>query len=254
MTNSIDTLIRRVNERIPASVTPATRIEIHPCEWIELGDEISQLRGNLSLAEEGLANYALEVERKNSLIDAQDAAQTSLHAENVRLRVALQEIADSNECPELPQMARDALGNKQPADEPSEQRPADGTRDGDGVWQGGFWHPDPPDPLDEWLLMEFAPKDGTRILALVTEVQFYRDTETPNELIPVVIKWTGEYSGWSMPGQGGLRPTLWLPIKVMEGSSGRDHEKPVVARGETGGALRSHESALSNEPSKRTFE
>jgi hypothetical protein len=77
-----------------------------------------QLRGNLSLAEEGLANYALEVERKNSLIDLQDAAQTSLHAENVRLRMALQEIADSNECPELPQMARDALGNKQPADEP----------------------------------------------------------------------------------------------------------------------------------------
>jgi len=44
------------------------------------------LRGNLSLAEEGLANYALEVERKNSLIDLQDEAQTSLHAENVKLR------------------------------------------------------------------------------------------------------------------------------------------------------------------------
>lgn len=49
--------------------------------------EITQLRGNLSLAEEGLVSYVLEVERKNSLIDAQDAAQTSLHAENVRLRV-----------------------------------------------------------------------------------------------------------------------------------------------------------------------
>jgi predicted nucleic acid-binding Zn-ribbon protein len=56
-----------------------------------LGDEITQLRGNLSLAEEGLANYALEVERKNSLIDLQDEAQTSLHAENVRLRVEIEQ-------------------------------------------------------------------------------------------------------------------------------------------------------------------
>jgi len=89
----------------------------------EVDVQITQLRGNLSLAEEGLANYALEVERlrgywtgdkltggsdvchtchahcvvlgdkdaeierKNSLIDLQDEAQTSLHAENVRLRV-----------------------------------------------------------------------------------------------------------------------------------------------------------------------
>jgi len=97
-----------------------------PCPHVDvmaMADELTQLRGNLSLAEEGLANYALEVERlrgywtgdkltggsdvchtchahcvvlgdkdaeierKNSLIDAQDAAQTSLHAENVRLRM-----------------------------------------------------------------------------------------------------------------------------------------------------------------------
>src|SRR5882762_2501871 len=97
-----------------------------PCPHVDvmaMADELTQLRGNLSLAEEGLANYALEVERlrgywtgdkltggsdvchtchahcvvlgdkdaeierKNNLIDAQDAAQTSLHAENVRLRV-----------------------------------------------------------------------------------------------------------------------------------------------------------------------
>jgi len=58
------------------------------------------LRGNLSLAEEGLANatqesasltiqrdHWLEIARqKDSLIDTQDAAQTSLHAENIRLR------------------------------------------------------------------------------------------------------------------------------------------------------------------------
>lgn len=110
------------------------------------------------------------------------------------------------------------------APEPCEQRPADGTRDGDGVWQGGFWHPDTPDPLDEWQLMEFAPKDGARILALITEVQLYRDTATPNELIPVVVKWTGEYSGWSMPGHGGLRPTLWLPIKLTNDSQGASRD------------------------------
>jgi len=54
--------------------------------------EIDQLRGNLSLAEEGLVNHALEIERKNSLIDAQDEAQTSLHAENVRLREEIERL------------------------------------------------------------------------------------------------------------------------------------------------------------------
>jgi hypothetical protein len=34
--------------------------------------------------------------------------------------------------------------HQRPSSEPNEQRPADGTRDGDGVWQGGFWHPDAP--------------------------------------------------------------------------------------------------------------
>lgn len=105
--------------------------------------------------------------------------------------------------------------------EPSAQRGgfaiADGTRDGDGVWKDGFWHPDLPlDPLDAWNGMASAPKDGTRILALVTEKQFYRETATPNELIPVVVRWAGEYQEWSMPGHGGLRPTLWLPIRLSE--------------------------------------
>jgi hypothetical protein len=70
------------------------------------------------------------------------------------------------------------------------------------------------DPLDAWSDMDSAPKDGARILALVTKEQFYLGTETPNELIPVVVRWAGEYSEWSMPGIGGLRLTLWQPIKL----------------------------------------
>lgn len=76
----------------------------------------------------------------------------------------------------------------------------------------------PADPLDGWEGMESAPKDGTRVLALVTQKQFYRDTQTPNELIPVVVRWGGEYQEWSMPGLGGLRPTLWKSIELSEKS------------------------------------
>ena len=75
------------------------------------------------------------------------------------------------------------------------------------------------DPLDAWRDMDSAPKDGTRILALVAEGQFYPNCLTPNELIPVVVRWTGEYSGWSIMGVGGLRPTLWQPIVLSENGS-----------------------------------
>lgn len=37
---ALDQLIKRVNARIPTSVTPATRIEIHPAEWIELANAV----------------------------------------------------------------------------------------------------------------------------------------------------------------------------------------------------------------------
>jgi len=89
----------------PVKVTNPCAHEIGPWpggqQWPRcLKCEIEQLRGNLSLAEEGLANatqesasltiqrdHWLEIARqKDSLIDTQDAAQTSLHAENVRLR------------------------------------------------------------------------------------------------------------------------------------------------------------------------
>jgi hypothetical protein len=39
----VSALIAKVNARIPSSVTPATRIEIHPSEWISLTDEIERL-------------------------------------------------------------------------------------------------------------------------------------------------------------------------------------------------------------------
>lgn len=41
----VDIVIRAVNARIPNSVTPATKITIHPSEWIELVNEIMDLRG-----------------------------------------------------------------------------------------------------------------------------------------------------------------------------------------------------------------
>lgn len=94
--------------------------------------------------------------------------------------------------------------------------PPDGTIDGSGVWRGGFWHPNRPEPLDAWLDMDLAPKDGSRILALVPEGQFYRHSDTPNELWPVVVRWQGEHELWGMPGIGGLQPRLWHPIPSWE--------------------------------------
>lgn len=40
----VDRLLKRVSARIPASVTPATQIAIHPADWLALGDEIEKLR------------------------------------------------------------------------------------------------------------------------------------------------------------------------------------------------------------------
>lgn len=36
----LDALIRRVNALIPSSVTPDTRIQIHPCDWLTLVDAL----------------------------------------------------------------------------------------------------------------------------------------------------------------------------------------------------------------------
>lgn len=40
----VDALIERVNSRFPSSVTPSTRIEIHPSEWLEVAAEVAELR------------------------------------------------------------------------------------------------------------------------------------------------------------------------------------------------------------------
>lgn len=77
------------------------------------------------------------------------------------------------------------------------------------------------DPLDAWSDIHSAPKDGNRILALVPERQFYANTDTPNELIPVVVRWVGEFQGWTMPGISGLRPVLWQSIRLTE--AGAEH-------------------------------
>jgi hypothetical protein len=41
---NLDALIKRVNVLIPDSVKPSTRISIHPCDWIELVNEIDDLQ------------------------------------------------------------------------------------------------------------------------------------------------------------------------------------------------------------------
>lgn len=42
MTN-VQATIRRVNAQVPNSVTPETRISLHPADWIELTEEIERL-------------------------------------------------------------------------------------------------------------------------------------------------------------------------------------------------------------------
>lgn len=43
-----ETVIKAVNARMPNSVTPATRMEIHPSEWLTLTYEIERLRHEVS--------------------------------------------------------------------------------------------------------------------------------------------------------------------------------------------------------------
>lgn len=42
---TIDTLLHGIMQRIPASVTPNTRIELHPSEWMNVAAEVELLRG-----------------------------------------------------------------------------------------------------------------------------------------------------------------------------------------------------------------
>lgn len=51
MTEQIFALIEQVNARMPSSVTPSTRIEIHPADWLTLVDEIERLRREVAQRE-----------------------------------------------------------------------------------------------------------------------------------------------------------------------------------------------------------
>lgn len=96
-----------------------------------LGDEITQLRGNLSLAEEGLANYALEFERLKDRLETQKgviANHIEGEREIERLRSALRGIMldeaplDRSTGVWLREQACEALGKQPNAHEPCEQR------------------------------------------------------------------------------------------------------------------------------------
>lgn len=147
MTNQkLDRLIEQANAQIPASVTPATRIEIHPSQWIELTAEITQLRGNLSLAEEGLASAMqdaanwqkaaetitdvknAEIERLQAESDAWDKLSlVQLHQTNERLKDHAEAIRDARERDDWNDLDAavdaliDAAGIDAPAHEPVEQ-------------------------------------------------------------------------------------------------------------------------------------
>lgn len=71
-------------------------------------------------------------------------------------------------------------------------------------------------PSDEtkcvgWQPIDTAPKDGSRILAYFDYNPIYR--ESSERWFVAVVRWTGDYGMWSMPGTGGLSPKLWQPIR-----------------------------------------
>jgi regulator of replication initiation timing len=91
-------------------------------------EAIEQLRGNLSLAEDGLANYALEVEQLKDRLATQKgviANHVEGEREIERLRTALRQLAhkageELGGFHSLVTFAEEALGNEPTAHEPSE--------------------------------------------------------------------------------------------------------------------------------------
>jgi hypothetical protein len=57
-----------------------------------------------------------------------------------------------------------------------------------------------------WQPIETAPKDGTHILAWLPNFREYG-----GEPHVMTVKWTGPWTGWSIPGHGQLNPTYWMP-------------------------------------------
>jgi len=83
-----------------------------------------------------------------------------------------------------------------------------------GVEMLGSWVREEDIPAPEtsaWQPIETAPKDGSRILAYFDYNPIYRDSS--ERWFIAVVRWTGEYGMWSMPGTGGLSPKLWQPIR-----------------------------------------
>ena len=66
-----------------------------------------------------------------------------------------------------------------------------------------------------WQPIETAPKDGSFILAYFDYNPIYRDSS--EKWFCTVVRWSGEYSMWSMPGISGLSPKLWQPITYPNG-------------------------------------
>jgi hypothetical protein len=66
------------------------------------------------------------------------------------------------------------------------------------------------EPSDDWRPIATAPKDGMHILAYFDHDPVYRSDDPSDRM--AVVRWSGEYTGWSMPGIGGLSPVLWKPL------------------------------------------
>jgi hypothetical protein len=62
-----------------------------------------------------------------------------------------------------------------------------------------------------WQPIATAPKDGAHILAYFDHDPVYRSDEPSDRM--AVVKWSGKFSMWTMPGISGLSPVLWKPLK-----------------------------------------
>jgi hypothetical protein len=61
--NPLSKLIKKVNARIPSNVTPSTRIEIHPSEWLMLADAVATHEPKNALDDKTLCDALREVLR-----------------------------------------------------------------------------------------------------------------------------------------------------------------------------------------------